>query len=69
EERRPARRAARPDSGQPRAKGKPAKARPDRDAAQSAPRPAPKPAPKPSGDTGPARASGAFDKLADLLKR
>ncbi len=69
EERRPLRSAARADSGQPRAKGKPAKARPDRDAAQSTPRPAPKPAPKPSGDTGPARASGAFDKLADLLKR
>jgi len=76
EERRPARRDARAESGQPRAKGKPAKARPDRDTAQraprpaqSAPRPAPRPAPKPFGDTGPARASGAFDKLADLLKR
>ena len=37
------------------------KGRPDRS------RPAPRPAPKP--DTGPARAGGAFDKLADLLKR
>ncbi len=61
------------------AKGRPDSARPARDAAQRPPRPAQtsaqtlaqtpgRPAPKPLGDTGPARAGGAFDKLADLLK-
>ena len=57
--------------GLPRGKGKPSNARPARDGGQRPPRPAqtaPRPAPKPIGDTGPARAGGAFDKLADLLK-
>ena len=55
----------------PRGKGKPTNARPARDGGQRPPKPAhsaPRPAPKPIGDTGPARAGGAFDKLADLLK-
>ena len=42
-------------------------ARPPRDGAKRGPRPAKTPA-RPAADTGPARAGGAFDKLADLLK-
>jgi ATP-dependent RNA helicase SUPV3L1/SUV3 len=75
DERRPERKGARGDSdktaGQPRGKAKPDRARPPRDGSQRPARPAqttPRPAPKPLGDTGPARAGGAFDKLADLLK-
>ncbi|WP_379923587.1 helicase-related protein [Erythrobacter sp. R86502] len=51
-----------PDAAQ--AKGKPRDdKRPQRPA-----RPGPKGPPRPVADTGPARAGGAFDKLADLLK-
>jgi ATP-dependent RNA helicase SUPV3L1/SUV3 len=55
------------ESGKPHAKGKPQGARPDRAGGQRPPRPAQTP-PRPPVDTGPARAGGAFDKLADLLK-
>jgi ATP-dependent RNA helicase SUPV3L1/SUV3 len=74
-DRRPERKDGRKDDGQIRGKGKPASARPDRakpsrpghDSGQRPPRPAQTP-PRPPIDTGPARAGGAFDKLADLLK-
>ena len=59
----------RPDKGAP-GKGRPDKSRPPRpprDGVQRPARPA-QTAPRPAADTGPARASGAFDKLADLLK-
>ncbi|NBB25283.1 helicase [Porphyrobacter sp. SLTP] len=78
DERRPDRRPERPvqrkDQRPPHGKGKPADARPKRDGAQPPrdggkrpPRPA-QPVSRPAADTGPARAGGAFDKLADLLK-
>jgi ATP-dependent RNA helicase SUPV3L1/SUV3 len=82
DERGPDRRGARPDRGQPRGKSPADKAgqgkerqnnerqgqsRPPRDAKQRGPRPAQAPS-RPPVDTGPARAGGAFDKLADLLK-
>ena len=69
-ERRPERKDSRKDDGQVRGKGKPASARPPRpglDGGQRPSRPAQTP-PRPPVDTGPARAGGAFDKLADLLK-
>lgn len=75
DERRADRRPDRKDRGQPRDKGKergkPAKARPERGDGQRPPRDSSgrgQPAPRPPADTGPARAGGAFDKLADLLK-
>lgn len=71
DERRPERKGARGDSaktaGQPRGKGKPDRAKPQRDGGQRPARPA-QTTPRPLVDTGPARAGGAFDKLADLLK-
>jgi len=71
------RRDGRKDGEQSRGKGKPQSGgpksgRPERDGSQRPARPAqpaPRPTPRSSGDTGPARAGGAFDKLADLLKR
>jgi ATP-dependent RNA helicase SUPV3L1/SUV3 len=71
DEKRPARRDARPQQGHAKpgrkpegknaaARPGPRPARPTQTAAQTPGRPAP--------DTGPARAGGAFDKLADLLK-
>ncbi|TAD82765.1 MAG: helicase, partial [Sphingomonadales bacterium] len=83
DERSSGRRPERADQRPPRGKGKPATAQPanawpDRDSAQpprdSGKRPPhphsdrPKPPARPVADTGPARAGGAFDKLADLLK-
>ena len=56
------------ESGRPHGKSHPAKTRPPRDGGQGAARPAQTPV-RPMADTGPARAGGAFDKLADLLKR
>jgi ATP-dependent RNA helicase SUPV3L1/SUV3 len=61
-ERRPERKDARKDSGQPRGKPEGHDKR-----GQRPPRPVQTPA-RPPVDTGPARAGGAFDKLADLLK-
>jgi ATP-dependent RNA helicase SUPV3L1/SUV3 len=73
-DRRPERDHQRKDQRPPRGKGKPADARPNRDGAQPPRdggkrplRPA-QPPKRPPVDTGPARAGGAFDKLADLLK-
>ncbi len=61
----------RPDKGAPgkaaQGKGRPDKSRPPRDGGQRPARPA-QTASRPVAETGPARASGAFDKLADLLK-
>jgi len=57
--------------GREKGRGKPHGARPDRDGGQRPPRPRPDRAQtpaRPPADTGPARAGGAFDKLADLLK-
>jgi ATP-dependent RNA helicase SUPV3L1/SUV3 len=83
EERRPVRSEARPDKRKPRGKGRPARPADDKPAhgsqahtpsgparkgAERGPRPA-QPPTRPPVDTGPARAGGAFDKLADLLKR
>ncbi|AOL93405.1 ATP-dependent RNA helicase SUPV3L1/SUV3 [Porphyrobacter sp. LM 6] len=57
------------DRGPKRGSGKPGdKRKPPREGAQRGPRPAQTP-PRPPVYTGPARAGGAFDKLADLLKR
>nr|WP_233997370.1 helicase-related protein [Porphyrobacter sp. HT-58-2] len=53
--------------GAPRGKGSQTAARPSRDGAQRGPGRGQTP-PRPPVDTGPARAGGAFDKLADLLK-
>jgi ATP-dependent RNA helicase SUPV3L1/SUV3 len=50
-----------------RGKGAPGKPRPPRDEGSRGSRPA-QPHARPVPDTGPARAGGAFDKLADLLK-
>jgi ATP-dependent RNA helicase SUPV3L1/SUV3 len=77
DDKRPPRRDARKDAGQPRDTGKSAEARPPRPKPEGSrpqrparpAQPAPRPTPRSSGDTGPARAGGAFDKLADLLKR
>ncbi len=69
-ERRPDRRPDRKDQrphGKDQARGKPTKARPGPDGSPHPPRPA-QATPRPRADTGPARAGGAFDKLADLLK-
>ncbi|MCZ8368659.1 MAG: helicase-related protein [Porphyrobacter sp.] len=68
-------RGQRPDQGEkagtPRikggSKGGPDTSKPRNDGRQRGPRPAPTPA-RPPVDAGPARAGGAFDKLADLLK-
>ena len=51
----------------PRGKGGADTSKPRHDGRQRGPRPVPVPA-RPPVDTGPARAGGAFDKLADLLK-
>jgi ATP-dependent RNA helicase SUPV3L1/SUV3 len=82
-DRRPNRSETRGDNRNPRGKGRPDKpadskavqgadshtpSRPPRDGTKRGPRPAQAPA-RPPVDTGPARAGGAFDKLADLLKR
>ena len=77
DDKRPPRRDARKDADQPRDTGKSAEARPPRPKPEGSrpqrparpAQPAPRPTPRSSGDTGPARAGGAFDKLADLLKR
>jgi ATP-dependent RNA helicase SUPV3L1/SUV3 len=68
------RRPERKDTGQPQAKGqargqerKGKPGQPERSGRQRPPRPVQTPA-RPPVDTGPARAGGAFDKLADLLK-
>lgn len=70
-ERRPDRKGARHDKTQngagPQRKGSQGGARPPREAARRGPDPRQTPA-RPPADTGPARAGGAFDKLADLLK-
>lgn len=70
-ERRPDRKGARPDKAQngagPQRKGSQGGARPPREAARRGPDPRQTPA-RPPADSGPARAGGAFDKLADLLK-
>lgn len=71
-EREDGRKSERKDGGQPRAKGRPsqgapAPSRPPREGGQRGARPVQTPA-RPPADTGPARAGGAFDKLADLLK-
>lgn len=69
-----ARKDIRHESGQPHGKGKSDQAKsgkPDRGGPPRPARPAQRPStppPRPAADTGPARASGAFDKLADLLK-
>jgi len=74
-DRRPDRKGHRPDQGQkggaPRGKGSQGPARPPRDGGKRGPDPRQtpsKPPARPPADTGPARAGGAFDKLADLLK-
>ena len=82
DEKRPDRRDARPENRKDRGKGRPEKganaaqrqgrdsqapSRPPREGGQRGPRPAQTPS-RPPVDTGPARAGGAFDKLADLLK-
>jgi len=54
-------------SGAPRGKGPQGGARPARDGGKRGPDPRSTPG-RPPADTGPARAGGAFDKLADLLK-
>ncbi len=73
EDSRPERRDSRKPSHQPRAQGKPGEAdggKPERESGQRPARPArpPQALARPPVDTGPARAGGAFDKLADLLK-
>lgn len=72
DERRPQGRKASPqDRGAPRGKGVPeasqTRSRPPRDGKQRGPKSVQTPS-RPPADTGPARAGGAFDKLADLLK-
>lgn len=71
EARRDHRKNGRKDLGQkggaPRGKGSQTAARPSHDGAQRGPGRAQTPS-RPPVDTGPARAGGAFDKLADLLK-
>jgi ATP-dependent RNA helicase SUPV3L1/SUV3 len=66
-DRRPDRKDTRKNQTGDKGRGKPDRARPDREGGQRPSRPA-QPAPRPPVDTGPARAGGAFDKLADLLK-
>ncbi len=53
--------------GKPASAGAQTPSRPPREGGQRGPRPVQTP-PRPPVDTGPARAGGAFDKLADLLK-
>lgn len=60
-------RKARPAKSAPREEGAKAPARSRKDGSKRGPRPAQAPS-RPPVDTGPARAGGAFDKLADLLK-
>jgi ATP-dependent RNA helicase SUPV3L1/SUV3 len=72
DERRPqGRKASRQDRGAPRGKGvqeaSQTRSRPPRDGKQRGPTSVQTPS-RPPADTGPARAGGAFDKLADLLK-
>jgi ATP-dependent RNA helicase SUPV3L1/SUV3 len=69
--RRQDRRPDRTDQGNDIGRGKLARPRQDREGGQRPPRPGSdrvQTPPRPVADTGPARAGGAFDKLADLLK-
>jgi ATP-dependent RNA helicase SUPV3L1/SUV3 len=70
--RRPARKDARPQEarenpGKPKGKGQQGRGKPPREGGKRGPDPRQNPS-RGSVDTGPARAGGAFDKLADLLK-
>jgi ATP-dependent RNA helicase SUPV3L1/SUV3 len=71
-ERRPARKDAHPQEsrenrGQPKGKGEKGRSKPLREGGKRGPDHRQNPS-RPAVDTGPARAGGAFDKLADLLK-